>query len=160
MIGTTRSTRFAHFLSQARWDDPEISDRGTLGVIAACLAALAILSLSGCSVSSQARAVDPPRAGEALKTALDHWKSGGDPKSLQSSSTPMTAQDYEWASGVKLIDYQIVDDGKDEATNLRVQVKLTLSNPAKGQAKTIQKQASYVIGTSPSVTVFRDVIRH
>jgi hypothetical protein len=160
MIGTTRSARFLHVLSAFRRADRDLTFHGTIAIIAACLAALATLFLPGCSGSSQAQAVDPTRAREALKIALDHWKGGGDPKSLQSSSTPMTAQDFEWASGARLVDYQILDDGKDEATNLRVQVKLTLSDPAKAQAKAIEKKASYVVGTSPSITVYRDVLRH
>jgi hypothetical protein len=127
--------------------------------LAAGLVALAALPMAGCSGYSQARPVDAPRAREALKIALDHWKNGEDPKSLESSSTPMVAQDFEWAQGAKLIDYQIVDDGKEEDVNLRVQVKLTLANPGKDKGKPIEKKASYVVGTSPSVTVFRDIMR-
>ena len=70
----------------------------------------------------------------------------------------MVAQDFEWASGAKLIDYQIVDDGKEEDVNLRP-VKLTLSNVGKDKEKPVEKKASYVVGTSPSVTVFRDIMR-
>jgi hypothetical protein len=131
---------------------------GSLRVVGAGLGVLAVLVLSGCSGASRAAAaVDPPLAREALKTALDHWKNGEDPKSLESSAIPMTAQDFEWASGAKLIDYQILDDGKVEDVNLRVQVKITLG--PQGKSKAVEKKASYVIGTSPSVTVFRDVLR-
>src|SRR5580704_15329851 len=76
---------------------------GSLWVDAASLGVLAILMLSGCSGSSRANAVDTPLARESLKVALDHWKKGEDPKSLQSSATPMTAKDYEWDSGAKLL---------------------------------------------------------
>ncbi len=89
--------------------------------------------------------------------ALDHWKKGEDPQSLLSSATPVTAQDYEWASGAKLLDYQILDDGKEEDKNLRVQVKITLTE--QGKSKAVEKTVSYVVGTSPSVTVFRDILR-
>ncbi len=127
--------------------------------LAAGVVALASLPLSGCSGYSQARPVDAPRAREALKIALDHWRKGEDPKSLESSSTPMVAQDFEWAQGAKLIDYQIVNDGKEEDANLRVQVKLTLRNPGKDKGKPVEKKAWYVVGTSPSLTVFRDIMR-
>jgi hypothetical protein len=130
---------------------------GTLGVIAACLAALLILTLSGCS-SSNAHAVDPPRAREALKTALDYWKQGESPKSLSSGATPMTVQDLEWEGGAKLIDYQILDDGQQADANLRVKVKLTTSG-AKGGSKNSEKTVNYLVTTSPSVTVFRDMLR-
>ncbi len=103
--------------------------------------------------------MNAPRAREALKIALDHWKKGEAPSSLASSGTPIIARDYEWDSGAKLVDYQVVDDSKEEDANLRVQVKLTLNSPGKDKAKPIEKKAWYVIGTSPSVTVYRDVMR-
>src|SRR5437763_4708754 len=109
MIGTIKSMPSAVGI---RHRDPQsLSHYGSLGVIAACLGAMLILALSGCS-SSKAHAVDQPRAREALKTALDRWKQGESPKSLASSATPMTVQDLEWEGGAKLVDYQIVDDGQ------------------------------------------------
>ena len=71
----------------------------------------------------------------------------------------MTVQDFDWAAGAKLIDYQVIDDGKAYDANLRVQVKLTLSNPGKDKGKAAEKTVWYVVGTSPSVTVFRDMLR-
>lgn len=136
----------ASMVSRPRW----------LGAVVVVLAAL---PFPGCSGYGQARPVDAPRAREALKTALEHWKKGEDPRSLELSSTPMVAQDFEWARGAKLIDYEVVDDGKEEGVNLRVQVKLTLTDPGKDKGKPIEKKASYVIGTSPSLTVYRDIMR-
>jgi len=155
MIDTTKPTTFAHPGTQSGGHD--VSWYGTLGVLGACLGVLATLFFSGCSGSAGAHAVDPPRAREALKIALDHWKNGKDPQSLESSAIPMTAQDFEWASGAKLLDYQILDDGREEDANLRVQVRITLGPQGKGKA--VEKKASYVIGTSPRVTVFRDIMR-
>lgn len=131
---------------------------GSLWIVAACLGVLlALLPLSGCSGSSHAGTVDAPLARESLKIALDHWKKGEDPKSLRSSATPMTAQDFEWSAGAKLLDYRILDEGKEEDANLRVQVKITLG--PQGKSKSLEKKAWYVVGTSPSVTVFRDIMR-
>ena len=45
-------------------------------------------------------------------------------------------------------------DGKDDNANLRIPVKLTLRTP---QGREIQKAVSYVVGTSPALTVFRDL---
>jgi hypothetical protein len=152
MISTTKSTAIVHPAS--RWGDHDALWYGTLGVLVACLGVLATLLLSGCD-STHAHDVDESRAREALKTALDQWKSGAAPKSLQQSATPMTIQDFDWMAGVKLNDYQIVDEGKAYDANLRVQVKLTLT----GQGKTTEKKVWYLVGTSPSVTVFRDMLR-
>ena len=48
----------------------------------------------------------------------------------------MTVQDFDWAGGAKLIDYQIIDDGQAKKTPIcRVQVKLNLKQPGKGQGE-------------------------
>jgi hypothetical protein len=109
--------------------------------------------LAGCSGSGGgARPVDAPRAREALKTALDGWKQGVTPASFSTASPAMTVLDLDWMAGAKLVDYQLADDGKDFGPNLHVPVKLTLRTP---QGKEVKKSVSYVVGTSPSVTVFR-----
>jgi hypothetical protein len=71
----------------------------------------------------------------------------------------MTVQDFDWEGGAKLIDYQLVDEGKAYDANFRVQVKLTMSGLGKDKGKTTEKKVSYLVTTSPSVTVFRDMLR-
>jgi hypothetical protein len=141
-------------------DEPDrnLSLYGTLCVVVACLLVLATMLLPGCSGPSGANSVDVPHARDALKIALDAWKNGESTQSLASSSTPMTVQDFEWDQGAKLIDYQLMDEGKPEAANLRVGVKLTMSGK-QGTDKNVEKIASYVVGTSPRLTVFRDIMR-
>jgi hypothetical protein len=155
MIGTVKSRLWgwARLLRK----DPDGSLYGSLLVAAACVGILAIFLLSGCSGQGTPSAVDTSLARESLKTALDHWKNGEDPKSLESSGTPMVAQDFEWSSGAKLVDYEILEE-KSEGPNLRVQVKIKLG--PQGNTKAAEKKASYVVGTSPRVTVFRDVMKH
>jgi hypothetical protein len=132
-----------------------LSHRTAIGRLGAVLVVLAALPLAGCWGTSRAHAVDPPRAREALKAALEHWKGGQGPESLRSSTTPMTVQDFDWAGGARLIDYQILGDGKAMDANLSVRVKLVLGRPGKAAEKTVW----YLVGTSPSVTVFRDIFR-
>jgi hypothetical protein len=155
MTDTAKSTAAAW--ARLIREDRDQSFYGSLAVVAAGLGVLLALLLPGCSGSSRLGAVNDSLARESLKVALEHWKKGEDPKSLLSSATPMTAQDYEWASGAKLLDYQFLDDGREEDANLRVQVKITLAQEGKGKA--VEKNASYVVGTSPTVTVFRDILR-
>jgi hypothetical protein len=157
MIGTTKDTVFEEPISE--WSTRDASWYGTFWVVIACLGVLATLFFSGCSGSTSAHAVDEPRARDALKTALDQWKAGSSIESLASSATPMTVQDFDWASGAKLIDYQIEGDGKAYDANLRVQVKLSLSGPKTAPGKATDKKVWYLVGTSPSVTVFRDALR-
>ena len=134
---------------------------GTLWVVAAGIAVLvATLLLPGCSGPSRAHAVSEPTARDALKTALDGWKNGETPASFASASSPMIVQDFEWESGKKLLDYQLVDDGKPFDANLRVQVKLTIAGTdGKSASKNTEKKVWYLVGTSPKVTVFRDMLR-
>ena len=135
---------------------------GSLWVVVASLIVLATLLLPGCSNYSSANPVDVPQARDALKIALDAWKKGETTKSLSSSSTPMTVQDFEWDQGAKLIDYQFLTEGNADGANLRIQVKLTtIAEPAvnKKEAKPAEKKANYVVGTSPRLTVFRDMLR-
>jgi len=142
-----------------RRNEDDASFYGTLLMLAACAALFLTMLIAGCSGPGQAHAVDPSLARESLKTALEQWKKGEGPKSLELSSTPMIVQDFDWAAGAKLIDYQIVDDGKALDANLHVQVKLTLSDPAKDKGNGAEKKVWYLVGTSPSVTVFRDALR-
>jgi len=135
---------------------------GTLWVVAAGIAVLATLLLPGCGDPSRAHAVSEPTARDALKTALDGWKNGETPASFASAGSPMIVQDFEWESGKKLLDYQLVDDGKAFDANLRVQVKLTLGGTdgkPSAASKNVEKKVWYLVGTSPKVTVFRDMLR-
>jgi hypothetical protein len=70
----------------------------------------------------------------------------------------MTVQDLEWESGVKLLDFQVLDEGQPADASLRVRVRLTTEG-GRGKAKATEKTVSYLVGTSPSVTVFRDMLR-
>ena len=104
MIGTSGSR--AAELPAPDSGEGALTRYGTLGVIVACLGAMLALVLPGCS-GAAAHAVDPSRAHDALVTALDHWKTGGDIKTLSSSTPPITVQDFDWQGGAKLIDYRV-----------------------------------------------------
>lgn len=117
----------------------------------ALLAALAAVAC-GCSPAAP-HAVDPEAARAALRTTLDAWKEGKTPDSLQSASPAIVAQDMEWASGAKLLDYAVVGDTPADA-NLDARVKLVIS----ARGKKVQREAKYLVTTSPAVTVFRDMM--
>jgi hypothetical protein len=113
---------------------------------------LTALAAAGCT-SSATYAVDADAARAALKTTLDAWKGGEPPDSLQSASPAIIAQDMEWSSGAKLIDYDFLGDKPADA-NLDARVKLTIS----ARGKKIQREARYLVTTRPAVTVFRDMM--
>ncbi|MGE3818231.1 MAG: hypothetical protein AB7I30_02240 [Isosphaeraceae bacterium] len=116
--------------------------------------ALLVLALApGCSDQGAAGAVDPPVAREALRITLEAWKKGEPIDSLQAGSPSVVAQDLDWLAGLKLVSYEVEGEGKLNDVNLRVPVQLTLQTP---QGKEVKKNVTYVVGTSPAVTVFRD----
>lgn len=131
---------------------------GSFMVVLTALCVAAALLSTGCSGAAASNPVDAPRARAALKTALDTWKQGTPPKSLQSASTPITVQDFDWMGGLTLVDFQILGDGEAHDANLSVPVQLTLSGgPTK--KKSHAKSVHYLVGTSPATTVFRDVFK-
>jgi hypothetical protein len=112
------------------------------------------LALSGCgSQAYQSAPVDAAKAIGTLSDVMDSWKSGETPESLQDLKPPIVVQDFDWAGGMKLLDYQIVGDGKPVNANLSAEVKLTLED--KSGAK-LEKTVKYLVSTAPSLTVFRD----
>jgi hypothetical protein len=124
------------------------------GLRVACMLGAVALLLAGCSPYGQRAArVDPPRAHEALKTMLEGWKNGDTPAEIKSGSPSIVVQDFDWMSGHRLLAYEIDGDGKDDDANLRIPVKLTMQSPS---GKELKKTVSYVVGTSPVLTVFRE----
>ena len=113
----------------------------------------AAVLLAGCSSSQRAAPVDPERAREALKTTLDGWKKGDAPDALKGASPSIVAQDMDWLAGAKLVEFQVTGDGKSVEANLYVPVNLTLKMT---NGKQVKKKVTYIVGTSPYLTVFRD----
>lgn len=135
-----------------------VESTGSLMLVFVTIGMLAAALSSGCSGASPNAPVDAPKAREALKTVLEGWKRGDAPKSLRSSVTPITVQDFDWMNGLTLVDYRIIDDGKPLDANLSVPVKLTLTGgPAKKKPR--DKTVYYLVGTSPETTVFRDMFK-
>ena len=114
--------------------------------------AVAFVPLGGCSRAPWAGTVDAPRAREALKTALDVWKKGDMPEVLKNDSPAITAQDLDWLGGAKLVNYEVTGEGKSVEANLYVPVTLTLAPP---KGKEVKKKVTYVVSTSPYLSVFR-----
>ena len=108
--------------------------------------------MGGCSGSVACGGNLESARREALKTTLDGWKKGDAPDALKDSTPSIAAQDLDWLGGAKLVDYEVTGDGKSVEANLYVPVNLTLKT-AKG--KEVKKKVTYVVGTSPYLTVFR-----
>src|SRR5689334_17618700 len=96
--------------------------RGIDGTRLAVLLLLGLAPLPGCGGSGTAAPVDPPRAREALKVAMESWKKGDRIDALRSGSPPIVAQDFDWMGGHRLLAYEVKGEGKDDDANLRIPV--------------------------------------
>jgi hypothetical protein len=115
------------------------------------LAALALVCAVtlGCQRTARDLSLDPEQARAACTTFLDAWKDGKQPDELQPG---ITGADFEWASGHKLVSYEVQPEEFNDGTNLHINVQLTLQDK---EGKESSSNALYIVGTSPVVTVFR-----
>jgi hypothetical protein len=119
--------------------------------LASCL-----VLLGGCETAYRSAPVKPDVALQTLQTTLDEWKSGATLESLRKRTPEIVVQDLDWTRGKKLVAYEVLGNGEPVDANLIAKVKLTLQD-AEGQ--NTEKTVTYVVGTSPVLTVFRDLTR-
>jgi hypothetical protein len=110
--------------------------------------------LVGCS-SGNPHPVKVDVAQQTLESTMESWKEGKTPDDLKNESPSVVVQDTEWSAGTKLLSYEIIGEGKPVDANLIAKVKLKLSNT---EGKETEKTVTYVVGTSPVLTVFRDIM--
>ena len=125
-----------------------------------CLMIAAILcpfALAGCgSGPYESAPVNPEVARETLNAALESWKEGATIESLKADSPSIVVQDFDWSGGAKLLDYEVLDDGKPESANLVARVKLSLEDK---EGTKSERTVTYLVGTAPVLTVFRDMFK-
>lgn len=116
---------------------------------------LAVSMLSGCrSKASIEHRVEQSVARDTLKSVLNSWQDGATPESWQKKSPQVVVQDMDWKSGAKLKSFEILGEGEAIDANLYCQVKLRFSPSHNGKS---ESQVTYLVGTSPVITVFRAV---
>jgi hypothetical protein len=113
--------------------------------------------LAGCgSGVYESAPVNPDIARDTLNSVLESWKEGATIESLKADSPSIVVQDLDWSSGAKLLDYEVLDDGKPESANLVARVKLSLEDK---EGTKSEKTVTYLVGTAPVLTVFRDMMK-
>ncbi|MCS6977779.1 MAG: hypothetical protein NZM31_12345 [Gemmatales bacterium] len=116
---------------------------------------LIVIASIGCTKGPQrADPVDPDKARNTLRVVLDAWKKGEKASALQQRQPPIVVQDMDWETGFQLMDYQVLGPDRAEDANLFCPVKLVLRGPD-GEIST--KEVTYIVGTSPRLTVFRSL---
>ena len=118
---------------------------------------LCTFAFAGCgSGPYESAPVNPDIARDTLNSALESWKEGASIESLKDDAPSIVVQDFDWAGGAKLLDYEVLDDGKPESANLVARVKLSLEDK---EGTKSEKTVTYLVGTAPVLTVFRDMFK-
>ncbi len=116
-----------------------------LGAIVSCF-----LPLAGCGQRNQP--AEPELARESLERALASWKRGEQPAALAQQNPPITIGDFAWTAGRKLAGYRMMGEAKTDGSNLHFDVELTFGD----QRGEPMERATYIVGTSPVITIFRE----
>lgn len=113
--------------------------------------------LAGCGANkvSKQPVVDEAKAKETLVVVLDGWKAGKKPEDFGSQSPVIIVQDIEWLRGAKLNDYTVTGKHTPKDANLISQVQLKMVSP---EGKEVNKTVNYIVGTSPKLSVFREIM--
>jgi hypothetical protein len=115
---------------------------------------LCLLPLAGCGrTGGRDLSLDAEQARQSFNTFLETWKQGktaGDLKALEPS---IIAGDEDWSAGAKLVSYKVAPQEFNDGTNLHLTAELQLNG--KNSKKSGKAAVSYVVGTSPVITIFR-----
>jgi hypothetical protein len=107
----------------------------------------------GCGQSARNLSLDESKAKNACTVFLNAWK---DRKKSVDLKPAITGKDEDWEAGRKLASIELLPDERSDGVNPRVPVRIVLKDDAGAES---QQQATYIVGTSPVVTVFRsDVV--
>ncbi len=96
-------------------------------------------------------AIEPDRANQAMRTALDAWQKGEPVNSLKDRKPSIQMVDPDWQAGFKLVSYQLQ---KEQPWGADV-VFHTLLSLQKGTGKAVQKKVLYTVGTGSVFTIVR-----
>jgi hypothetical protein len=113
------------------------------------LVGLVATTLVGCG--PKPAKLDKNVATTSLNTFLEGWKSGETPQALKAKTPSIIAKDADFDAGRKLVEYKVIDADKSDGSNLTALVELTVGEAG----NTKKRQVSYIISTSPVITVFQ-----
>lgn len=113
-----------------------------------------VTALSGCGPSpGSPYKLNRELALDSLKLFMETWRDQGSLAALKDRQPSIVGKDADWNKGAKLLAFTISPDGRDDGTNLYVDVQLDLQTSS-GEKR--QKTIRYVVGTEPVVSIFRE----
>ena len=126
------------------------------GHFAAVAAASCCLFLAGCGSDAyyQSTPVNAQKARETLEYVMESWKEGVSIESLKEEEPAIVVEDFDWANGMQLVNYEVFGDGNKAMANFFAEVKLSLKDQ---QGTPSEKTVTYVVNTVPVLTVFREM---
>jgi hypothetical protein len=116
---------------------------------------ICLILATGCSDKAGAP-VNINVAQKILESAMKSWQDGKSSKDLLAGTPSVFVQEAEWNEETKLVGYEIISNDQPAGPNLIATVKLKLSKP---DGKVTEKTATYVVGTSPSFTIYRNLMK-
>jgi hypothetical protein len=126
----------------------------TLDWIASTIPFLALIALFsiiaiGCEQNARSLSVNENMAREACTTFLAAWKDG---KKAEDLAPKIIGKDSDWETGRTLESYEILPEERSDGANLHFKVRRTIKTP---KGTLLEQEVGYVVGTSPTITVFR-----
>jgi hypothetical protein len=124
-------------------------------ILAASAAALIMATFAaGCSPGPRNAPVDPGKARDTLKAALESWKKGDPSNALEKGSPPIYVIDPDWQAGARLVDFQILGEGEEKDAQLFAKVRLVLRG---SDGKEAPREVTFMVATAPNRTVARKI---
>lgn len=112
-----------------------------------------VLLTAGCDGTEHFPEGDFDRARGALATALESWKQGEAPETLRSLAEPIDFAE-EWPkSGIRLLDYDILDTESTDAEIIRYTVILIVQE-RRGEPE--ERRVTYAVALRTPIVVCRD----
>lgn len=111
-----------------------------------CAAICLFMMTIGCDTANTTpgHPLDEALARSSLQAAMQAWVDGKSPKELRPG---IVVGDTAWERGAKLTSFQILQDQETtDGSNLHIPVKRNLDNS--------ESTVTYIVGTSPVVTIF------
>ena len=114
---------------------------------------IVLFFLAGCGSKGRNLPLDKSVAKESLIVFLDTWKNKQSVKALKDRTPSIVGLDDDWDAGKNLENYEILNMDKDDGSNVYAVMTLNFSNSDKAGKS---RRVTYIIGTSPVVSIFRD----
>ena len=112
---------------------------------------LAFCLLPGCGRKLD-RDADPDEGDKALRTALEAWKDGKTPADLEQGTPSIIMNEDDWRTGKRLLDFHM-EKGSLSGRQVRCRVRIKLQGK---DGKTVDRDAVYIIDTTPRIVIVRD----